>query len=167
MTLRDTSGTGAAIESMVNYSNRLYDTMVQAGFTKEQAAALIDEMGLTPKDIYTTFRSNATEAEQAAADVKRSIEDVPGWKDIYFNALTQEAMYQIHALSKVVSELGGSVLSGTAGAAIQQSQAAHQGRWGAVTACEGWDHPGARHKQPVVQVRRARHGRRGVRTEER
>jgi len=134
MTLRDTSGTGAAIESMVNYSNRLYDTMVQAGFTKEQAAALIDEMGLTPKDIYTTFRSNATEAEQAAADVKRSIEDVPGWKDIYFNALTQEAMYQIHALSKVVSELGGSVLSGTAGAAIQQSQAAHQGRWGAVTA---------------------------------
>lgn len=133
MTLRDTSGTGAAIESMVTYSGRLYDTMIQAGFTKAQAAALIAEMKLTPKDIYTTFRSNATEAEQRAADVRQSIQNVPGWKDIYFNALTDEAKAKIAELSQIANKVGGSVLSGTAGAAIQQSAAAH-GRWGAVTA---------------------------------
>jgi len=128
MTLRDTSGSGAAIESMVNYSNRLYDTMVQAGFTKDQAAALIGEMKLTPTDIYTTFRSNASEAELRAQDVRRSIEDVPGWKDIYFNAMTDAAKAAIAELSQIANEVGGSVLSGTAGAAIQQSQAAHGGR---------------------------------------
>ena len=133
MTLRDTSGTGAAIESMVTYSGRLYDTMIQAGFTKAQAAALIAEMKLTPKDIYTTFRSNATEAEQRAADVRQSIQNVPGWKDIYFNALTDEAKAKIAELSQIANKVGGSVLSGTAGAAIQQSAAAH-GRNGAVTA---------------------------------
>jgi len=127
MTLRDTSGSNAAIESMVNYSNRLYDTMLQAGFTKEQAAALIGEMGLTPTDIFTTFGSNATEAEAKAADVRQSIENVPGWKDIYFNALTDEAKAKIAELSQIANEVGGSVLSGTAGAAIQQSQQAHIG----------------------------------------
>jgi len=128
MTLRDTSGTGAAIESMVNYSTSLYDTLVQAGLTKDQATALIDEMGLTPTDIYTQFRSNSSEAELKAAAVRKSIEDVPGWKDIYFNAMTEDALNQIKLLGTVVDPLIGSVLSGTAGAAIQQSQAAHKGK---------------------------------------
>jgi len=128
MTLRDTSGTGAAIESMVNYSTSLYDTLVQAGLTKDQATALIDEMGLTPTDIYTQFRSNSSEAELKAAAVRKSIEDVPGWKDIYFNAMTEDALNQIKLLGTVVDPLIGSVLSGTAGAAIQQSRAAHKGK---------------------------------------
>ncbi len=134
MTLRDQEGSNAAIQAMVGYSDSLYQTLIQAGLTKDQASALIAEMGLTPTDIFTTFGSNHTEAELQAQSVRDSINAVPGWKDIYFNALTDEAKAKIAELSQIANEVGGSVLSGTAGAAIQQSQAAHQGRWGAVTA---------------------------------
>lgn len=126
MTLRDTSGTGAAIESMVQYSGKLAETLRASGLTEEQTAALIAEMGLTPTQIYTEFKSNATEAETKSKAVRTSIENVPGWKNIYFNAMTEDALEQIRILGTVVDPLIGSVLSGTAGAAIQQSQAAHR-----------------------------------------
>ena len=125
MALRDTSGTGAAISSMVDYSGKLAETLRQSGLTEAQTQALIAEMGLTPKDIYTTFRSNSTEAELKSAAVRKSIEAVPGWKDIYFNALTDTAQAKINELSSMLTPLGSSVLSGLAGAAIQQSSAAH------------------------------------------
>ncbi len=128
MTLRDTSGTNAAIESMVGYSGKLAETLRQSGLTEEQTQALIAEMGLTPKDIYTQFRSNASEAELKSAAVRKSIERVPGWKDIYFNALTSDAEAQIARLSSMLSPLGSSVLSGLAGAAVQQSTAGHDPR---------------------------------------
>ena len=125
MSLRDTSGTGAAISSMVDYSGKLAETLRQSGLTEDQTAALIAEMGLTPKDIYTQFRSNQPEAELRVIAVRKSIEAVPGWKDIYFNALTDTAQAKINELSSMLTPLGSSVLSGLAGAAIQQSSAAH------------------------------------------
>ena len=110
---------------MVDYSGKLAETLRQSGLTEDQTAALIAEMGLTPKDIYTQFRSNQPEAELRVIAVRKSIEAVPGWKDIYFNALTDTAQAKINELSSMLTPLGSSVLSGLAGAAIQQSSAAH------------------------------------------
>jgi len=53
--LMDTEGPDAARNAMEAYRLKLIDTLKSAGFTKDQVAALITEMGLTPEQINTTF----------------------------------------------------------------------------------------------------------------
>ncbi len=100
MTLREQpGGTQLAIDAMNTYSLRLVDTWTKAGYTKTEIASMQAQMGLTPGEITTTFQTNATEAELKIRSLTAAIRE----------------------MSTQLSPLGSSVLSGTAGRAIQVS----------------------------------------------
>lgn len=125
LAIRDQTGSSQkAASAMQGYADRMYTAARQAGLTEDQARLMIATMKLTPKDIQTTFRSNATEAEMRARNLRAQIMNIPGWKEIYFRAYTADAERQIARLSSQLTGLRTSVLMGTAGAAIQQSTAA-------------------------------------------
>lgn len=109
MELRDTEGTNAAIASMVTYSDRLRDTLIQSGLTEGQTNELIAQMGLTPKDIYTKFGSNATAAEEKTQRLINRFGNVPGWKSTYFNVDTWDALNKIAQLRSMMAGISGQI----------------------------------------------------------
>lgn len=100
MTLREQpGGTQLAIDSMNAYRLRLVETWTQAGYTKDEINRMQAQMGLTPSQITTVFSTNATETEMRVRSLTAALRE----------------------MSTQLTPLGSSVLSGTAGAAIQQS----------------------------------------------
>ena len=115
MELRNTSGSNAAIASMVSYSTKLHDTLRASGLTEEQTNQLIAQMKLTPKDIYTKFGSNATAAESKTQGVINKMSQVPGWKNTYFDVDTANAMNKLAALQNMLNATAGMVSAGVGG----------------------------------------------------
>lgn len=69
--------TDNAAASMHGYTMRLAESMMAAGMTKEEVDFLLASLGLTPKDIYTKFSSNADEEKERVGGYIARIKGVP------------------------------------------------------------------------------------------
>lgn len=118
--LRDTEGPQAAVNAMEQYRLKLEDTLLQSGFTEDQVKSLIEELGLTPTDIYTTFGSNADGQKVTVQGYKAEVKDVPTFWETYFQVNIDQAMQQLALLGAALTPFGTSALSGTAGRAAQE-----------------------------------------------
>lgn len=111
MATRDQTGsTALASQELTNYAGRLADAMRQAGFTEDQVRVMIQQMGLTPSQIATTFNTNATQTEQRAKDVKAAFDRIPPIKGVQVNANTAQAERNLDSLQQKLDRLKGASL---------------------------------------------------------
>lgn len=94
-----TYATEAAIQKMQVYSLNLQDTMIKAGYTKDEVKVMIEAMGLTPAQIKTVFESNQVAQEQELRKgLLATIFSVPTDRTTNFHANTKPAMDDIRAM---------------------------------------------------------------------
>ncbi len=87
-------GSDDAASSMQAYTMRLAESMMQAGWTKDEVDWLLASMNLTPEDIHTNFASNATEEAGRVQGLFEKVAGVEGTHDVTFRINTLDGLRQ-------------------------------------------------------------------------
>ena len=79
----------AATSSMEAQRAKFIDAAVAAGYSRDEAAKLADQLNLTPKAVQTHFQSNAAEEKQKATDYANTLKNNPTaiYTDVNLNGI--------------------------------------------------------------------------------
>ncbi len=100
-------GSDDAASSMQAYTMRLAESMMQAGWTKDEVDWLLASMNLTPEDIHTNFASNATEEAGRVQGLFEKVASVEGTHDVTFRINTVDGLRQARDIIGGVFAEGG------------------------------------------------------------
>ena len=100
-------GSDDAASSMQAYTMRLAESMMQAGWTKDEVDWLLASMNLTPEDIHTNFASNADEEAGRVQGLFEKVASVEGTHDVTFRINTVDGLRQARDIIGGVFAEGG------------------------------------------------------------